>query len=110
VVSVACIATKSERRFGLRFAADPVSQKSRSSLWMAKISSNTFSRRDRAQFAVETPANCELFASSCDNQPAKLVAYGGVSIRDRISDRPVSLFVLGDWCFLQDLSQQIKFR
>jgi hypothetical protein len=36
--------------------------KSRSPLWMATISSNTFSQRDRVQFAVETRANCPLFA------------------------------------------------
>src|SRR5262249_53869412 len=42
--------------------------KSRSPLWMARISSNTFSQRDRAQFAVETRANCPLFASSYANR------------------------------------------
>ena len=47
----------------------------RSPLWMAKISSNTFSQRDRTQFAVETRANCQSFASSCDNR-RPIISFG----------------------------------
>src|SRR5262245_27802536 len=49
VISVACIATKSERRFGLRFAADPVSKATSCDL-------NHTCRRDAGLFSLARKA------------------------------------------------------
>jgi hypothetical protein len=47
---------------------------------MARISSNTFSQRDRVHFAVETRESCPLFASSYDNR-RPIISFGTRHLR-----------------------------